>query len=262
MGPMTREVPISRYLSRERNLLAARGIFTPLFDDFLAHSRRWVGEPDGLVMTMMRQGLAAAALYLTCRPNDEQTAWTFNFPEPPLNIFVSADAGRGTVVGRYFDREIRATEHNRLFVQTVRRIGEPYLSAIEVHGFDLLLILEAYYEQSEQATARFFEYDRDEFVMLMALPGIDEPWLRGLSMGQARELLDAPGTHLIEKRPVAFGCACNDARILEIMRGMFRDRPEELFGGEPSAEVNCPRCGRAYQIARAVFDAGAWAAGG
>lgn len=259
---MTRDVVISRFLSREHNLLAARGMFTPLFDDFLAHSRRWVGEPDGLVMTMMRQGLAAAALYLTCRPNDEQTAWTFNFPEPPLNIFVTADAGRGAVVGRYFDREIRATEHNRLFVQTVRRIGEPYLSAIEVHGFDLLLILEAYYTQSEQATARFFEYDRDEFVMLMALPGIDEPWLRGLSMGQARELLDAPGTRLIEKRPVSFGCTCSDARIIEIMRGMFRDRPDELFGGEAKVEVNCPRCGRAYDLERAAFDASPRSAGG
>lgn len=254
---MTRDVTISRFLSREHNLLAARGLFAPLFADYLVHSRRWVGEPDGLVMTMMRQGLAAAALYLTCRPNDEQTAWTFNFPEPPLNIFVAADAGRGTVIGRYFDRDIRATEHNRLFVQTVRRIGEPYLSAIEVHGFDLLLILEAYYEQSEQATARFFEYDGDEFVMLMALPGIDEPWLRGLSLGQARELLSLPGTRLIEKRPISFGCTCDDARIIEIMRGMFRDRPDELFGGEPKVEVNCPRCGRAYEIARAVFEAGA-----
>jgi hypothetical protein len=260
--PVVREAVIHRYMSREHNLLAARGVFTPLFDDFLAHSRRWVGEPDGLVMTMMRQGLAAAALYLTCRPNDEQTAWTFNFPEPPLNLFVTADAGRGTVVGRYFDRDVHATEHNRLFVQTVRRIGEPYLSAIEVHGFDLLLILEAYYEQSEQATARFFEYDGDEFVMLMALPGIDEPWLRGLSMGQARELLSAPGMRLIEKRPVAFGCTCDDARILEIMRGMFSDRPEELFGDEVKVEVNCPRCGRAYQIARAAFDESPRTAGG
>jgi hypothetical protein len=259
---VAREVVISRFLSRERNLLVARGIFTPLFDDCLAHTRRWVGEPDGLTWTMLRQGLGAAALYLTCRPTDEQTAWTFNFPEPPLNIFISADAGRGVVVGRYFDRDVHATEHNRLFVQTVRRIGEPHMSAIEVHGFDLLLILEEYYTRSEQATARFLEYDADEFVMLMALPGVNEPWLRDLTLGQALDLLREPGTRPIERRPVTFGCTCDDARILEIMVGMFRDRPGELFGEEPAAEVHCPRCGRAYEIERVAFDNGVRRPGG
>jgi hypothetical protein len=247
-------VTIERFLSRERNLLAARGTFTPLFDEYLAHTRRWVGEPDGLVWAMMRQGLAAAALYLTCRPTDEQTAWTFNFPEPPLNVFVTADAGRGTVVGRYFDSDIRSTEHSRLFVQTVRRAGEPHLSVVEVRGFDLLQILERYYAQSEQATARFFEHDGDAFVMLMALPGIEEQWLRELSREAAVELLREPGTRAIERRAVAFGCTCDGARILEIMRGMFRDRMEELFHGEERVEVQCPRCGKAYDLERGAFD--------
>jgi hypothetical protein len=251
---MAREVRITRSLLRERNLLAARGVFTPLFDDYLAHTRRWVGEPDGLVWVMMRQGLAAAALYLTCRPTDEQTAWTFNFPEPPLNIFVSADAGRGEVAGRFFDADVRATDRNRLFVQTVRRAREPYLSVIEVRGFDLLAILERYYAQSEQATARFFEHDGDEFSMLMALPGVDEPWLRGLTREEGAALLRGPDARTLEERPVVFGCTCGATRILEIMAGMFGDRAEELFHGDPSVEVRCPRCGKAYRIARPAFD--------
>jgi hypothetical protein len=254
---MARDVEISRFLLREQNLLAARGVFTPLFEDYLAHTRRWVGEPDGLIRVMMRQGLAAAALYLTCRPNDEQTAWTYNFPEPPLNLFITADAHRGHVAGRFFDRDVRATEHSRLFVQTARSIGEPHLSAIEVRGFDLLAILERYYEQSEQATARFFEYDGDGFVMLMALPGIDEGRLRGLTREDAARLLDGPDARRIEVRPVGFACACDETRILEIMAGIFRDTPEELFRGDAQVEARCPRCGQAYQIGRAAFDAAA-----
>ena len=248
--PLAREIFIDRFSSREHNLLAARATFTPLFEDYLEHTRRWVGEPDGLVWTMMRQGLAAAALYLTCRPNDEQTAWTFNFPEPPLNLFITTDAGTGCVVGRFFDRHIQSTEHNRLFVQTARRIGEPHLSVIEVRGFDLLLMLERYYAQSEQATARFFEGEGDEFVMLMALPGIDEAWLRGLSREEGLQLVRDLAPRPIERRTVRFGCTCNDARIVEIMRGMFSDRLDELFAGEPKVEVQCPRCGRGYGIER------------
>jgi molecular chaperone Hsp33 len=251
---VAQEIIIDRYLLREHSVLAARGEFTALFADYVAHSRRWVGDPDGLVLTMMRQGLAAAALYLTCRPRDEQTAWTINLPEPPLNLFITADAARGRVVGRYFDEDVKSTPRNRLFVQTVRSTGEPHLSAIEVTGFDVLRILEQHYVQSEQATARFFEGDSDDFVMLMALPGVDEEWLQGISREDGLGFAHWPESRLIEKRPVTFECICAAERIIEIVAQMFRNEPEELFAANAEAEARCPRCGRAYEITRAAFE--------
>ena len=258
---MSGAVQIDRYVARERRALLARGRCAPLFADFLEHSRRWVGDPDGLVAEMMRQGLAAAALYLTCRPRDEETAWTINLPEPPLNLFFVADASRGRVVGRYFDRHVRAQASSRLFVQSVRGFAEPHQSVIEVRGFDVLSMLESYHAQSEQSSARFLAYEDDEYLMVMALPGIDEAWLRGLSRGEARALLEDASTTLIEVRPVTFGCACDERRIMGLATSLFAGQEEELFGDDERAEILCPRCGHAYEIHRRAFDAALKASG-
>ena len=175
---MPKEVQVSRYMSDERSFLMATALFTPVFEDYLAHARRWVGAPDGLVGVMMKQGLAAAGLYLTFRALDENTAWTINMAEPPLNIFITSDAKTGRVVGRFFDADVKSVDHNRIFVQAVRNTGKPQLSAIEVKGFDVLSHFEQYYEQSEQLPSRFFELPEDQFLMVTALPDIDLAWLR------------------------------------------------------------------------------------
>jgi hypothetical protein len=247
---MTNGVRIDRYTSREHNVLAARGTFTSLFAAYRDHARRWVGDPDGLAYTMMRQGLAAASLYLTCRPRDEQTAWTLNLPEPPLNVFFTADAEHGRVVGRYYTEHVKATAHSRLFVQLARSRGEPHQSVIDVTGFDVLAILEQYYARSEQAVARFFELPDDTFIMLMALPGIDEEWLRALSAVDAAAFVAGPQVSLIEQREVDFACACDEARIHGIIASIFKGKLDELFEAESTAEVKCPRCGRAFTVTR------------
>ena len=252
---MAKEIQVSRYISDERAFVLATTIFTPVFEDYLAHTRRWVGEPDGLIAIMMKQGLAAAGLYLTFRALDENTGWTINMAEPPLNIFITSDARTGRVVGRYFDRDVQTVDHNRIFVQAVRNLGKPQLSAIEVKGFDVLSHFEQYYEQSEQLPARFFELPEDQFLMVAALPDSDEEWLQGLSREAAVELMRAPDVRKIDDRAVSFGCMCDPERVFTVVRKMFADKSEELFGGEDEVEVHCPRCGRAYRMTRADFAA-------
>ena len=140
-------------------------------------------------------------------------------------------------------------------MQTVRGFDTPHESVIEVRGLDVLDILESYYRQSEQTSARFFEYDDNEFLMLMALPEVDEAWLQDLTREQAHALLEEEATHEAEQRMVRFGCACDEERILSVATQVFARRPEELFGGGESAEILCPRCGQAYEIRRDAFDA-------
>lgn len=250
---MPKEIQVSRYISDERSFLMASAIFTPIFEDYLAHTRRWVGEPDGLIAIMMKQGLAAAGLYLTFRALDENTGWTINMAEPPLNVFITSDARTGRIVGRYFDTDVQTVDHNRIFVQAVRNLGKPQLSAVEVKGFDVLSHFEQYYEQSEQLPSRFFEFPEDQFLMVAAVPGIDEDWMRALTREGAMDLLRAPDVRKIEDRTVAFGCMCDPERVFTVVRKMFADKSEELFDGEDDVEVHCPRCGRAYRMTRGDF---------
>jgi molecular chaperone Hsp33 len=258
---VAREVHVSRYICRQDDLLAARGEFSPIFDDYLKHTRRWLGEPAGLALALTRQGLAAAGLHLTCRPADESTAWTLNLAEPPLNIFIASDAGAGTVVGRYFAENVSTEDRSRFYVQAVRQRGKPHLSTIPVTGFDTLGIFEQYYAQSEQTTARFFELGDDEYLMLMALPDVDDDWLKNLSRDAAMALLSGPNVQLIETRPVIFACTCDHQRITRVVWAIFKGNAEEFFGTDAEVEARCPRCGRAYSIARDDFaDAGRRAA--
>ncbi len=253
---MPRPVCVERFMLRSRELLIARASFTPLFEDYLEHSRRWVGEPTGLVLRLMLQGLAAAGLYITFRALDENTAWTINFAEPPLNAFITADARTGRVVGRYFLENVATVDHNRIFVQSVRNMGKPQLSSIVVKGFDMLAIFEQYFDQSEQWPARFFSFDNDTFVMLSALPDIDVEWIKGVTPSEAVVLCTDPELLALDERVVAFGCQCDAQRVHRIVRGLFAGREEELFKGEPRVEVRCPRCGRAYGMTRAEFASG------
>lgn len=241
---------VRRYISKDRNVLLARADFGSIYADYLKHTARWVGEPDGLVYTMMRQGLAAAGLYLTCRPLDENTAWTINFPEPPLNIFVTCDASTNRVVGRHFSENIKAEADTRLIVQAVRRRGEPSVSILSVKGFDVLDIFEQYYAQSEQLSVRFFELGETDFFMVMALPDVDEEWVRAASRDDSVAVLEEPGTALIEERSISFACSCDRRRVVHLIGRIFKGKLDELFGEDGKAEVQCPRCGEAYEIER------------
>ncbi len=253
-GSMAREVIVDRYMARQGTLMIARANFEPILKDYLAHTSQWVGDPDGLILTMMRQGLAAAGLYLTCRPRDETTAWTINLPEPPLNLFFCADAAEGTVVGRYFEENIKTTEHTRFIVQLIRRTGKAHQSIIEVKGYDVLDYFEVYYAKSEQATARFYELSNNEFLMLMALPGTDEDWLTNITADGALQcLLEDEDVKLIEQRPVRFSCPCNQDRMIQVMYSMFEGKESELFGEDESIEASCPRCGEKFSLTRTEF---------
>ena len=101
------EVEVRRSYDEFHNVLLATGYFEPLFAAYLEHARRWGVEPDPLAYTMMRQALAASALHLSTRPRDEINGWTLNFQEPPLNLFITGDAGASTITGRVFTEGVK-----------------------------------------------------------------------------------------------------------------------------------------------------------
>lgn len=253
---MAGEVRVERHLLRSHELLIARGSFGPLIAEYVAHSRRWVGEPTGMVLQLMRHGLAAAGLYLTFRAHDENTAWTVNFAEPPLNIFITTDSRAGTVTGRYFEEHVATVDHTRMFVQSVRNVGQPQLSSVEVKGFDMLSIFEQYFARSEQWPARFFAGQNDTYTMLSALPGVDLAWIGGVTAADLPALFAATDLRTLEERIVVFACRCDEQRIHKVVRALFKGRMEELFRGEERVEVQCPRCGHAYWMTRTDFAGG------
>jgi hypothetical protein len=251
-GDRLGEATVRRFIDRDHDVLVTVGDFGSLFDAWLEHVRRWESTPDGLSQTIMRQGLGATVLHLSGRPRGEVVGWTIHLHQPPTNVFLTGDSRELTVTGRIFTDNVDSLEASRLYVQISRDGSQPAKSMVDVRGLDILQIFEQYYELSEQNPARFFEITDQEFLMILGLPDTDLDWLRRLSrdeaLGIAEDELKSLG-----RSTYRFLCGCTVDKMLDVVRGMFRDDPEELFRGDEGVEVFCPRCGRRWWVERAEF---------
>lgn len=250
---MSGPAEITRFVDNKRCVLVAVGRFLPLTESFAAHARRWETEPDPLGMVMAHQALAAASLYLSCRPRDENIAWTINFKEPPTNVFVAGDSEKETVVGRIFTSDVEIGTSSRLYVQAYRPHTDVQQSVIEFDGLDVLDVFERYYRQSDQHNARFFDFDDGRTAMIMGLPGLDEAWLEKLTREAADQYLES-GLKVIDVRSFRFECGCSPERMMEVIQSIGREQLLSLFEDEEVLEITCPRCAHQWAVRREDLD--------
>lgn len=248
------EAVVRRLEDLENDLLVIRGDFTHLFAAYLDHVRRWESDPDGLSQILMRQGLGAATLHLSCRPLGEMVGWTINIHQPPTNVFLTGDSTERTVTGRIYTENVKPAEQSRMYVQMSRNAGPPRQSVVEVDSHDVLQIFEDYYGRSEQRPARFFEVSDTEFLMLLGMPQVKTDWLKRLGRDEAIGLSEED-LQLLDEKTYRFQCGCSAEKMIGAVRGMFADKPDELFKGDSGVEVFCPRCGRRWWLERGAFEA-------
>ena len=120
---------------------------------------------------------------------------------------------------------------------------------MEIEGRDPVAWIAQFYEQSEQRPARAFRLDDENFVLIAAQPDADLEWLENLSDADVAKISESEETSLLETRPFRFHCGCTVEKILPILGG-WREKPDELFHGEDSITVQCPRCAASYRITR------------
>ncbi len=85
---------------RNRNALLARADFGELFVDYYLHLGAHGLRLEPAIDALFKRALAAFTLHCASRPRNELTAWTVNFQEPLLNLFLAGDNGTGAVTGR------------------------------------------------------------------------------------------------------------------------------------------------------------------
>jgi len=241
---------------RHRNVLLVQGDLSPLFTDYYLHLAdhhlRHPPEQD----TIFKNALAAFALHCAARPLGEHIAWTVNFQQPLLNLFLTGDNEDGTVTGRLFTENVKEAVHNIFYSDIVTiRGARPRRSVVTFTGADPFAVVETYYRQSEQRPARYFDLGEDVYAMLVAHPDCDERWLAavdgpGLAAATARETLAR-----IERRFVEWRCGCTHRRILATLMAAAKDDMAGLFGADESVRVSCPRCAAQYVITREALEA-------
>jgi len=238
---------------RHRNCLMVRGQFTDIYTDYYLHLMengiRYPAELD----QMLKDALAVLTLHLTARPWNETIAWTANLRAPRINLFVTGSSDDANVTGRVFTEDIREPDRNFFYSQTtVPNANEARTSTLEVDGRDPVEWISQFYTQSEQRPARAFRLDDENFVLIAAQPDADLEWLEGLTPEQVAKIPETEETSLLETRAFRFHCGCNVERILPVLGG-WREKPDELFHGDDSITVQCPRCAASYLITREML---------
>ncbi|MEM9282897.1 MAG: Hsp33 family molecular chaperone HslO [Verrucomicrobiota bacterium] len=248
-------IEVRCYFVRERNALLVRGEFSSLFTDYYLHLMEHQIRYEASLDQLLKDGLAALTLYLATRPWNEAVAWTLNWQDPLLNLFVTGSNRLGNVTGRVFTEDVKARDNNLLFAQTTVDGKAPRQSMIEVEELDIFHVGEHLYLQSEQRLGRYFHISEEDVVLITAQPDCDLTWLKELQGDQIRDLDQHETLSLLEKREYRFHCGCSQDRIFPLIAGMSEDSIDSLFGESETMPTGCPRCGARFVITRESLEA-------
>lgn len=251
---------VRTYFVRGRNALVARADFGELYVDYYLHLGHYKYRHAVAHDTMLKEALAALTLHCASRPWNETTAWTLHFVDPLVNLFVTGDNGRGSVVGQLFTENVKEDGRNTFMSDIVR--GDPRhgyqparRSVVELRDANVFHSVERYYDQSEQRPARLFRHADEDFVMISAHPDCDMAWFESLDDEAVRKLDQTEELSLLERRFYRWDCGCNEQRMMAVLAPTFRSNPGDLFGDDPTLRMSCPRCGAWYAITRESMEA-------
>jgi molecular chaperone Hsp33 len=246
---------VRTYFVRTRNALVARADFGELYVDYYLHLSASQIKVTPEHDRMFKRALAAFTLHCASRPWNELTAWTINFQQPLVNLFLTGDNGTGAVTGRVFDDNVKEGPENLFFADVVRGAQPKRRSAVTFSGSDPIPAVEAFYAQSEQRGARYFQLGEEDFALVTEHPDCDLAWFRALTPEKMSELDQTETLVLMEQRICRWHCGCNQDRMMEVLTPTMKQDPESLFGDEPKLEIRCPRCGTRHTITREALEA-------
>lgn len=253
--PSESSTKVTSLFVRHRNALLTRACFSEMYVDSYLHLAdsgvRLEPEPDRL----LKEALAALVLHLGSRPWNEGTAWTVHFTEPFLNVFASGDNRSATVIAKAFTEDVRELPESLFYAQVVRDREKPSLSAVPFAGADFFRAVEELYARSEQRPARYFDCGDETYAMVTAQPDCDMEWFDSLDDEAVATMAGMEELGFLEERFYRFECGCNEARMFHTIRPLADPGPDQLFLGEDTLRVTCPRCGRRYLVTREAFEA-------
>ncbi len=247
MEPIEEFTKIQSIFVRHRNCLVVKGKFAPIFTDYYLNLMQHSIPQNPTTDLMLKELLAYFTLHLVARPWAERHAWTVTLRAPRCNLFVTGSSLEKSVVGRSFTDNVKEPDRNLLYAQQYQEHREPRTSTLPLQSNMPAEWVEDYYMKSEQRMGRCIELPDEEYVLAVAQPDADIEWLAEQTPDSMMELEQREETKLLETREFRFHCGCTLEKILPVL-GSWRNKPEELFAGEPSIEITCPRCAARYTV--------------
>jgi molecular chaperone Hsp33 len=249
------EVRVECRFVRERNALLCAGDFGPMFMDCYLHLGQNSVVLAGGADEQLKLLVATLTLHAAAQPRAVTCAWTLHLESERLNVFAVAENPTGNVTGQVFADHVREMGSSVLHSETASADGLRRRSSVDLPRPGLLAAAEAYYEQSEQRAARYFDMGGDQFALLAAQPDCDEEWLKNAHIDEIRRLAEDSSSAPLETRVYRFCCGCTPERIAKAIWPALSGDLEGVFGDDEHIRVSCPRCGSKHEIARELFAA-------
>lgn len=248
-------IEVRSYFVRSRNALAVRAEFSQLFVDYYLHLMDHGLRNESPEDDLLKEAIVGLTLHLTTRPIRETHAWTMNFQDPLLNIFVTGSSLSQSIVGRAFTEGVRKQNVGLFHAQNTEPDNEPRRSTIELSGSSVFKAVEDFYQQSEQRLARLLTHGDEDFVLVSAQPDCDEAWLEALDDEAVKTLDSDEELSLLERRHFRFSCGCTLERIYPALAPLANQGLDQLFGDDESVGVTCPRCAAKWRVTREQLEA-------
>ena len=246
---------VRSYFVRKRNALLVRAKFPELYIDYYLHLMQHGIQHKEPLDAALKDGLAALALHLCSRPQDETAAWTVHIKDPiRANLFVTGSTHASHVTGRVFTEDVKQAGEPLFIAQTTRPNQSTRQSMIEFQSSDILRAVENFYTSSEQRLTRLFRLPDEEFVQISAEPDCDEDWLSSLTLEDVVAIEDKETLSLLETRGYRFECGCSLDRLWPIITRLPKEDLDHIFE-DGVAQITCPRCEAVYRTTREQFDA-------
>jgi|TARA_B110000438_G_scaffold168586_2_gene161138 molecular chaperone Hsp33 len=243
-------VTVENTFVRHRNVLLSEADFSPLYVDYYLHCKDQGIHHEPEFDQLFKELLAAFTLHCASRPQNEVIAWTIRFANPLCSAFFAGDTERGTVAGRLFTSGIRPGGESEMY-QEIKRPNKPlHRSYVDFKGQGAIAPVERFYAQSEQRPGRLFFPEGDVGVLATAHPDYDEGWFTTMSTDILAGLSENEESNLLETRRYRWFCGCSLEKIQEVLRPICEQDPEQIFGNDPTATVNCPRCAAHYTVTK------------
>ena len=240
-----------RYIWEERDLLVVVGDFSEVAISRRLYDERYkiapiAREADDQLSRLM----GAAALAAVSLADRESWGWTLTTAGSELGFFVGVEP-EGMICGRVSPSD---PEKTAAYVQ--RQKGEAPLtqSLFDPTGAEPYLAVTQYFAQSVQTETRIVLDDRASGVLVQALPGGDFGAIEDVPddelMKKIQGMVDEEGFKPVGEVLIFYECRCDDEMVLNMLTSLPEAQRKAVWGDERSLSIECPRCGRGYEVER------------
>jgi hypothetical protein len=240
-----------RYLIEDTNLLVVRGSIAPAIDGMKVYNSRYRIEPAHEEMhSLIQELLAATALAAMSLAVRESWGWSLTFNRMNVGFFVGVEP-EGMICLRVRDAEMRKAS---VMVQRQKAALPMTQSHINPRTGRPRDMVEQYFSEVDQTRTRLEIREDGDGILVHALPGGNFDAVKDISSDQLFMHLDnaigAGGVKALDEVLLFYECRCSDDVIIRMIENMAERDRKDLFGDLKHVEIECPRCGRKYTMAR------------